>query len=675
MCGIAGLRALGGQGPTADELMRMAAALQHRGPNGHGFFLDEGIGLAHTRLALVDLTGGAQPLTNEDDSIWVVGNGEIYDHEAWRAELRQRGHHFRSRSDIEILVHAYEEWGEAAWSRLDGQFAFALWDARRQQLHLVRDRFGILPLHFAQLPNTVLFASEAKALFASGRLQPAFDASAVHQVFTLWSCLPPRSVFTGVMAVAPGSAVVFDAELRPRHTTWWQLDLAARHDGPENLAAAGEQLESHLRTAVRRRLAADVPVGGYLSGGLDSSVLTALAASEGATIDTFALRFQDPVFDETAAQRRVSSLLGTRHHEVLVTDDDIRAALPEVVWHCETPLLRTAPVPMFLLSALVRHNGIRAVLTGEGADELLGGYSIFLEDKVRRFWARQPESAARPALLSRVHEFVGTSEQRASRMWQAFYGSGLLDTADPFYAHSLRWQNTAWTKRVLRPLAGEAATREDHRQQLMALLPQAFSHWRPLARAQAVEIAAFLSSYLLASQGDRVAMGHGIEARYPFLDADVAAFCAGLPDRFKVRGLRTKVALREVAARHLPADVWQRKKQPYRAPVASALFAPGATVYAEDLLSAAKLRANELVDAGTALVLVDKCRRAHGQVSERESMALCGLLTLQLLREHFFVGLPQRIDGLVRDLGRRRPDVFVHRRFARHHDFTARARP
>ena len=653
----------------------MAAALQNRGPDGHGFFVAEGIGLAHTRLSLVDATGGSQPLANEDGSIWVTANGEIFAHERLREELRQRGHRFRSRCDIEVLVHAYEEWGEAAWQRLEGQFAFALWDGRRQLLHLVRDRFGILPLHYAHTPDAVLFASEAKALFASGRLQPRFDAGAVHQVFTLWSALPPRTVFAGVHSVAPGSAVVFGADLQPRHTTWYQLDMSVRADGPTSLDEASEQLEHHLRTAVRRRLVADVAVGGYLSGGLDSSVLTAIAASEGQSLTTFALRFAEPAFDETAAQRRVSRLLGTVHHETLCSAADIRAALPEVVWHCETPLLRTAPVPMFHLSRLVRDHGIKAVLTGEGADELLGGYSIFLEDKVRRFWSRQPDSEARPALLARVHDFVGTNEQRASSMWRAFYGTSLRDTSDPFHAHAVRWKNTAWTTRVLQPLTAATPGIEAMRRQLAGLLPPQFADWQPMARAQAVEIATFMSSYLLSSQGDRVAMGHGVETRYPFLDSEVVRFCAGLPDRFKVQGLRTKVALRAVASRLLPADVWQRKKQPYRAPVAQALLAAHGEDYVADLLSPAKLRANELIAAPAATALVEKTSRDPARASERESMALCGLLTLQLLREHFVERLPERLAAGTRSLAERRPDVAVDHRSQPPHPSRTPTRP
>ena len=662
MCGIAGVFvAAGSAPPDPDELLRMAAALQHRGPDGHGYRVDRRCGLAHTRLSLVDLAGGAQPIADETGSRWLVANGEIFDHLAHRRELERLGHRFRTHSDVEVLLHGYEQWGIDFFRRCNGQFAAAIWDGEAQRLVLVRDRFGILPLFWARHDGAVMFASEPKALFAGGRIAPRVDPVALHQAFTLWATPPPRSTWAGVHSLGPAETLVFDAGAEPHRSTWWRPDLRVRDDAPP-LTAAADALDARLRAAVRLRLQADVPVGAYLSGGLDSSLTTTLAAQEGARLSTFALRFEDAAFDETGPQRRMQRLLGTDHHEVLCRADDIRAHLSDVVWHCEAPLLRTAPVPMFVLSALVRQCGVKAVLTGEGADELLGGYSVFLEDKVRRFWARRPDSNLRPQLFGRVHDFVGDSAQRSSAMWRAFYGKNLGTVGDPLHSHRLRWHNGAWTTRVLRPLspAGRDAVRPETA--LAALLPADLAEWRPLARAQAVELASFLTPYLLASQGDRVALGHGVEARYPFLDPDVADLCNGLPDGAKVRGLRTKVALREVARRHLPADVFERKKQPYRAPVASALFAPGTDDMVDELLSPRRLADDDLVDARAATLLVEKVRRSGGRGSEREQMAVCGLLTLALLREHFERRFASRLAELRQGLARRAPDVALDHR-------------
>lgn len=659
MCGIAGMYvAAGASAPTWEELERMAAMLQHRGPDGHGLYREERVGLAHTRLSLVDLAGGHQPLANEDRTLWLVGNGEVFEHGALRRELQALGHRFATGSDLETVLHAYEAWGDGAWAHLDGQFAFALWDAPAQRLWLVRDRLGILPLHFAVRGDAVLFASECKALFATGRVPVAFDPSALGLLFTLWAPPAPHTVFAGVQSVRPGEAVCFDGALRATRHRWWQPDLR-RDPAPRTLAAAAEALHDELDAAVQRRLRADVPVATYVSGGIDSSVITALAARHAPALHTFALRFADPRFDETAPQRRIAQLFGTQHHEVLVTDDDVQQHLSEVVWHCETPLLRTAPVPMFLLSDLVRRTGLKAVLTGEGADELLAGYSVFQEDRVRRFWARQPDSTVRPALFARVHDFVGTGAQRQGAMWQAFYAKGLQATADPFYSHRIRWQNSAWTLRLLSPDV-RAAAAGNAEAAVAAALPEHFAAFTPLGRAEALEIASFLSPYLLASQGDRVALGHGVEARYPYLDPDVVDWCSRLPDACQRRGLHTKLVLRALGARLLPTDVWRRPKRPYRAPTASALLTSDGAERHRELLSPARLAQSGLIDVAVANALLAKVAADGGQrATEREGMAVTALLTLQLLHDHFGRAFRARSDALLTRLRQRSPTVAV----------------
>jgi asparagine synthase (glutamine-hydrolysing) len=660
MCGIAGLLcAPNGPPPDRNELLRMAAMLQHRGPDGYGLYRDARCGLAHTRLSLLDLEGGHQPLTNEDRSLWIVGNGEIFGHLTLRRELEGHGHVFRTSSDIEVIVHAYEQWGAHAWERLDGQFAFALWDQPQQRLWLVRDRFGILPLHFAVRPDAIVFGSEQKALFAGGRVPVAFSAAGLTEVFSLWTTLPPRTVFAGVQQVQPGEAVYFDGQLQQHCQRFGTLELApTEHPHAPSLDVSAAALGERLDAAVQTRLHADVPVGTYLSGGIDSSVITALARRHAPQLHTFALRFEDPAYDETDAQRRVANLLGTEHHEVLCTDRDVRANLPEVVWHCETPLLRTAPVPMFMLSSLVRAHGIKAVLTGEGADELLAGYSIFQEARVRRFWARQPQSRWRPSLFARVHDFVADHAQRSGAMWQAFYARGLSAVHDPYYSHRIRWQNTQWASRVLAPDVLAATPPLDAC--IAATLPPGFARFSNLERAQALEIATFLSPYLLASQGDRVALGHGIEARYPFLDPAVVTLCATMPTAHKLRGLRTKIALRMFAASLLPPEVCLRPKRPYRAPTASALLGKAPADYVDELLSVDRLRDNPLLDPTAATALVAKARRRAGQgLAEREAMALTGVLSLQVLTDQFQGGLQRRVTDATTRLSRQSPRIDV----------------
>lgn len=645
MCGIAGILVEPQSGPVSLEELRCMVAIQrHRGPDGYGLYRDEHVGLAHARLSIIDLAGGAQPIHNEDGSVWVTYNGEIFNYLELRRELQDRGHRFYTRTDTEVIVHSYEEYGEQAWRKFNGQFAFALWDRRERRLWLVRDRVGILPLHYTTVGGRLLFASEAKSLFASGHVEPRFDGAGLVQVFTRWSTPAPSTVFAGIRSVPLGTAICFDQHLRERSECYWRPNLAE----DERLSGispdeAEEALAQHLTKAIRLRLRADVPVGAYLSGGLDSSVIARfIRQADSSPLQTFAVRFEDPAFDETVQQRRMAGLLGTEHHEIMCGAEQIRDALPAVIWHCETPLLRTAPAPLFLLSGLVRDNGMKVVLTGEGADELLAGYHVFKEDKVRRFWARQPESQVRPWLLSQLYPYLGKGQQQ-TKLWQQFFRLGLTELEHPFYSHRVRWNNTGWTARFLAPDLRDGLDPARLEADLEQSLPDGWRSWQPLARAQAIEMDTFLSSYLLCSQGDRVAMSHSVEVRYPFLDPEVVDFCCRLPRRLKLRGLRDKVILRTLASRHLPRDIWERPKQPYRAPMTRALFGGRASDYVDELLSPGCLEKFGLVETRATGRLVEKARAKEGQMSgEREEMAVVGILTLQLLAHLYLERFAER---------------------------------
>jgi len=414
MCGIAGvMTATGGVPVNFGELRQMIAMLSHRGPDGYGLYRDQWVGLAHSRLSIIDLFGGAQPLCNRDGTLWLTFNGEIFNFIELRRQLASLGHQFSNNGDSEVIVHCYERFGPRAWEMLNGQFAFALWDSRLHKLWLVRDRFGILPLYYACVSGYLLFASEAKALFASGRITPRFDREGLNQIFINWSAMAPRSAFAGIRQVPPATALCFDNQLRGTEQRYWQPKPAPL---PCHDTQAADALETHLKHSVALRLRADVPVGAYVSGGLDSSVISSFAVAASGKIETFGIRFEDSRFDETEEQRLVIKHLGTNHHEIYCRADDIRKGLAETVWHCETPLLRTSPVPLFLLSDAVAAANIKTVLSGEGADELLCGYTIFKEDQIRRFWARQPDSHLRPALLQRIHHYVGSEDARRTAL-------------------------------------------------------------------------------------------------------------------------------------------------------------------------------------------------------------------------------------------------------------------
>ena len=636
MCGIAGIMAAAAEASSISfsELRQMLAMLSHRGPDGYGLYRDQRVGLAHSRLSIIDLAGGAQPLCNQNGTIWLTFNGEIFNFIELRQQLAALGHRFSTNGDSEVIVHCYERFGPRAWEMLNGQFAFALWDSRLRKLWLVRDRLGILPLYYACVSGHLLFASEAKALFGGGRIAPKFDQAALSQIFTTWSAIAPRSAFVGIRQVPPATALCFDDELCPSVQRYWEPH-PARDPFPRSPAETADELEVQLKRSVALRLRADVPVGAYVSGGLDSSIIASLAVAASGRIETFGIRFEDPRFDETEEQRLVAKHLGTNHHELLCAADDIRDALAETVWHCETPLLRTSPVPLFLLSQAVKSAGIKTVLTGEGADELLCGYTIFKEDQIRRFWARQPDSQVRPALLRRLHHYVGSENARQNALWESFFRRGLLDTGHPFYSHLIRWQNTAWTLRLLAPDIRASLPLESMLEEMEANLPVDLRNWDPLTRAQYIEIDGFMSSYLLSCQGDRVAMAHGVEARYPFLDPDLVNFCFNLETTDKLIGTRDKLALRRVARRHVPAEICRRRKQPFRAPIASTLFGSEAERF-HDLLSPAGLAQDGYFDVPAVTRLLARTR-ANGVdlLGEREEMGLIGVLTLRLLSDAY----------------------------------------
>ena len=644
MCGLAGVARAEPSGVSAELLTRMAAVLRHRGPDGFGLFVGARVGLAHLRLSIIDVAGGAQPLGNEDGRVVIVYNGEVYNYRELRDELAGHGHRFRTDSDTEVLVHAYEEWGTGMLERLNGQFAFAIYDRRDDSLFLARDRFGVRPLFYAERGGTLYFASEIKALFASGEVAPALDPAGLDEVFTFWAARPPRTPFRGVRAIEPGCYAVW-REGRLRHTRYFTPDYPAREEPPGALST----LDDLLRTGVELRMRADVPVGGYLSGGLDSTIGCALAARVSPhQLRTFSVTFEDPAFDESAHQHVVAAELGSQHAVQTIGAREIGAVFPDVVWHTETPLVRTAPAPLYLLSRLTRERDIKAVLTGEGADELFLGYDLFKEVVVRRFCLRQPGSTRRPRLFDRLYPYLSapSSAGRGGEMWRRFFlDAGKPD--DPLFSHLPRFQLTAWIKEFYTPDLRAALDGVDPLAELRDTLPPAFAGWSPLHRAAFLELTTLLSPFLLSSQGDRMAMAHGVEGRFPFLDHRLFAFAARLPEGSKLRTTRLheKDILRRWAAPQgpgtglIPERVRARAKQPYRAPDIPAFFGPGHQPYVDESLSPEALGRSGMFEPRAVAGLVKRCRTGQA-TGVRENQALVGILSAQLWHRAFIEGAP-----------------------------------
>ncbi|MGC4114774.1 MAG: asparagine synthase (glutamine-hydrolyzing) [Myxococcales bacterium] len=466
MCGLAGVCALrdGVPPPSLEELTAMAGALRHRGPDEFGVYRDARAGLAHARLSIIDLSTGQQPLAGEGDRTWIVFNGEIFNYLELREELVALGHRFRTRSDTEVIVHAFERWGASAFARFNGQFAVALWDRREQVLTLARDRLGVRPLYLCEHGGRLFFASEVKAIFAAHPEIPrALDPRGLDETFTFWTVVPPQSVFRGVEELEPGHVRTVHRDGRVRQERFWspayRTDAEGKGQEAETLDESAARVRDALERAVSLRvLRSDVPVGSYLSGGLDSSLVAALGrrATSG-RFSTFSLRFEDAEYDETAFQREMARRLESDHRELVVSRRQIAEAFPAVVAAAERPMLRTAPAPLYLLSGLVREAGIKVVLTGEGADEMFAGYDLFREARVRRFWARMPGSTLRPLLLARLYPYLARSPVSQRAIAERFFGRDLARWREPGFSHALRWQSAAALKRLFAPeLRGEA---------------------------------------------------------------------------------------------------------------------------------------------------------------------------------------------------------------------------
>jgi asparagine synthase (glutamine-hydrolysing) len=641
MCGIAGVLMRDTAPVSRDALIAMAGALHHRGPDEHGIYRDLQCGLAHARLSIIDLAGGQQPMLDPDDELVITYNGEVFNYVELREELRGLGFRFRTQSDTEVVLQAYRAWGLGALDRFNGQFAFAIWDRRTRELVVARDRLGVRPLYLIEHAGRLWFASEIKALFAGDPSIPrALDPAGLGETFTFWSVVPPQSVFRGAEELRPGHARIYrgshveDVEYwRPRFPIG---DAGGFHGSIDDAThALREALE---RATALRMLRADVTVGSYLSGGLDSSVVSALAQrATGGRLQTFSLRFADAEYDETGYQRLMVERLRSHHHEVMVSRADIADAFCEVIRHTERPLLRTAPVPLYLLARLVRDAGIKVVLTGEGADEMLAGYDLFREARVRRFWAREPTSTRRPLLLDKLYPYLARGPARARAMAREFFGRD-LDRADaPEFAHMPRWRSAQALHRLFSPDTRRAiAETGDPIARLLATVPDELAAWDPLARDQYLEIRTLLSGYLLAAQGDRVAMAASVEGRFPFLDRDVVELAQSLPADYKLRVLDEKHVLKRVAVDLVPPEIVRRPKQPYRAPDALALTgsrdgaAPG---WVEDELSARAVAAAGVFDPRAVTALWQKCRAAsdQGQLSNADNMALVGVVSTQVL--------------------------------------------
>ena len=627
MSGIAGIVRRLPTGVSVESLGRMAAAIRHRGPDGYGFFVGSRVGFAHVRLSIVDVDGGSQPLANEDGQVVVTYNGEIYNHQELRHKLEDKGHVFRTRCDTEVLVHGYEEWGVELLARLNGDFAFAIYDRNTDRVFLARDRFGVRPLFYAQNGDALYFGSEIKAILACGEVEAIPDRRGLDEVFTFSAARPPRTPFAGIASLEPGTYGLLKDGALWLHR-YYELDFPEADAEPGDVV---EQIDELMLRSVGMRMRADVPVGAYISAGLDAAMTASLAASASSqTLRSFSVT-TDECTQEEDVQRETAANARSVHAVTTVSGSDIVQNFPQVAWHTETPLLATAPVAMFRLAKLARDAGIKAVIGGDGADELFLGSDVFKEDSVRRFCSRQPESRSRQRLFSRIcpdvaGRYRGNERWRQSLMQAAMPG-------DPLYSHLPRFVesgvNVLYSDGFRSSLAGFDVLGE-----LRGSLPVRYFGWSPLNQAAYLEMTTFFSPNVLSSQGDRVTMAHGVEGRSPFLDHRLFEFSAALPTGSRLRGLREKEILRRWASRTLPAKINRRQKRSGSEVDAAPFFGTKAPEWTNDLLGPDALRRAGIFSPTSVNGLLTRCR-AGFEAGAPGNKALVGVLSTQLWHHQF----------------------------------------
>jgi asparagine synthase (glutamine-hydrolysing) len=637
MCGIAGIYNYSSKNEPSTEqnVKNMLSLIRHRGPDESGVYINQNVGIGNVRLSIIDLSSGQQPMSDESGRYWIVYNGEIFNFSELRLDLIRKGIHLKTHCDTEVVVQMYALYGADCLNQFNGQFAFCIWDKHKKELFLARDRVGIRPLFYWAQNGAFAFCSEIKGLFCLDQIERSLNAENMAQIFTLWTTLTPNTPFNNIFELQPGHFMHVNSggiEIKE----FWNHKFPAKDEiKTTSLSDSIEELDELLFDAVKIRLKADVPVGAYLSGGLDSSVTTSyINKIDPQVLNTFSIGFKDEAYDETPYQQEAARFFKTNHTAFTCTSDEIAENFSEAIWHTEFPILRTSPIPMFMLSKKVRESNIKVVITGEGADEILAGYNIFKEAKIRRFWAKQPNSKARAKLLTKLYPYLPLLKDSPDFALKMFFGYKLEDTSDPLYSHILRWNNTSRIKSFFSEDFKSSIKLNNPEREIDRMLPGNFDKWSDLAKSQYLESTIFMSGYLLSSQGDRMAMGNSVEGRYPFLDYRVIEFCSNLPDRYKLNSLNEKFILKKLSQGKVPESISNRPKQPYRAPISSIFCNNDTQEYINEILSDQSLNSFGIFDSNRVKNLRSNINQKK-TVSEIDQMAIVGILSSQLLYKMF----------------------------------------
>ncbi len=649
MCGVAGIIDYRGRPEGIPDVEEMLRSFNYRGPDESGIYHSPFATIGNVRLSIIDLATGQQPLSDVSGRYWIVFNGEIFNYIELRKDLEARGVKLKTQSDTEVLVNLFALYGGKCLDLLNGQFAVAIWDKEEEVLFLARDRVGIRPVFYTVSNGVLYFASEIKALFKNNEVRRELNPGSLAQIYTFWTAITPGTAFKDIFELSPGHYMTFSRK-GLNIKKFWDLTFSNRSSAL-SLEDAINLFNELFTNAVRIRLRADVEVAAYLSGGIDSSTIVAYIKDiEPGVLNTFSIGFEDKDFDESRYQEEAVRYLNTNHRAISCTSGEIAEAFPRVVWHSETPLTRTAPTPMMILSKFVRDNNIKVVITGEGSDEILAGYDIFREAIIRRFWASQPSSSLRPTLLKRIYPDIPHLHNASPNILKMFFGYKLEDTDNPLYSHLLRWNNSNHIKKHFSGHIRDSVNVYDPLADLTAKLPDSFMEWSPLARAQWLETTVFMSGYLLSSQGDRMAMANSVEGRYPFLDYRIIEFCSSLPDKFKLKGLNEKYLLKKLMTGRIPETIVKRPKQPYRAPISSVFMGKQKPAYVNEMLSEKMTRQADIFSFKSVSALLAKIEKT-GTISEMDNMVLATVISTHLIHHLFIDNInPEYSNGPLKNL-------------------------
>ena len=622
MCGICGIVYAHPARPVDQgRLHRMTDSLHHRGPDGCGFYVAPGVGLGIRRLSIIDLETGDQPISNEDGTIIVVCNGEIYNFQELRHQLISAGHRFKTHSDIEVIVHLYEEHGVECVRYLRGMFGFALWDTQRRRLMLARDRFGIKPLLYAVETDGVCFGSELKSILMSGRVERRMDVQALQDIFTIGFVLAPKTLFSKIRRVLPGHYLLYQDGQLSTHQ-YWDVRFPTPADAPPRRRAEewAEALRAKLEESVRLHLQSDVPVGAWLSSGLDSSaVVSLMRRMTNRPVQTFTLAFENPWFDEVSTRKILSdfpdyNLVNQRAVCTIKDFDRLRTA----VWHCEDPLALGIEIPRMVISQLAAHH-VKVILTGEGADEVFGGYPWFRTHTRIQPFTRLPLSMQR--YIAQIPA-VRKTWPRASRILRAPAEMHLARYKQTIDATNQRFDNRLFAHDLRQQLRQNEAAEDT------LSLPQDFKRWHPFAQLQYLEIHVRLPNFITRHL-DSTSMAYGLEVRVPFLDHELVEFCAQIPPALKLRGRQEKYILRRALRHDLPDEILQRKKRGMAAPYSQ--WVRDLPEFAAELLAPDRLREKGYFDPQVVSHMLEQHRTGRADYGK----SLLGVLGVHLWDDLF----------------------------------------